>query len=419
MRFRLSRYFKRHTLLLLSCVTLILFFLIEFPPRFQNEKTDDVIGSMGLYSSTIVEVKETEINIYEDPNFVPDFTENLDLVKLSAWGYEPKETWHQHYQDLFRKYNMNWTSKSYPEMKCDEHFKESLVENMDVISNYPLNVPEKYLQELFLDERGIAELSKPVPNPMKYPVFVTAASSNHYRESQGMIKSYHQLLEIHPDLKMIYFDIGLTDTQRTELSKYCKCEVRTYEVGKYPPHAADKRGFAWKPVLIQTVLKEYDLVMWMDASVIYEGTSLDEVSLRTRQRGIQAMHGASAVCERTAKNSFDFLKEKPCLFNLPEVEATWIVISRNRFTLEYIMKPWVSCGLSYNCMAFKGSDFYLGCLGSRKFHRCHRFDQSILGIIVNRLFQEKRRVVEFDVAPILHIQRNAHTNYFEQLKKHS
>ncbi|XP_060070912.1 uncharacterized protein LOC132550837 [Ylistrum balloti] len=410
MRFRLSRYLKRRTLLLLSLTSIALFFVTEFPPRFQSDNTEDDTLNVGLNS-----IKKDIV--YEDPDFIPDFTQDLDLVKLSAWGYKPKNTWHQYYQHLFRKYNMNWTRNSYPEIKCDKKFEETLDGNMEVISNYPLNVPEKYLEELSLDEKGIEKLSKPVLNPRKYPVFVTAASSNHYKESQGMIKTYHQLLNIHPDLKLIYFDIGLTDAQRTELSTYCKCEVRIYESSKYPPHAAEKRGFAWKPILIQTVLKEYDLVMWMDASVVYEGTSLDEVSFRTRQRGIQAMHGAGAVCERTSKISFDFLKEDPCLFNLPEVEATWIVISRNRFTLEYLMKPWVSCGLTYNCMTFKNSNFYLGCIGNRKFHRCHRFDQSILGIIINRLFHEQRRVVEFDVAPVLHIQRNAQSHYFEQLKK--
>ncbi|XP_069108310.1 uncharacterized protein [Argopecten irradians] len=422
MKIRLSRYLKRHTLLLLTCGIILLFFLFEFPPKFQKDITDEVNDSLRSSAEVIAKAKKSvssklEMNMYEDPNFVPDFTEDLDLVKLSEWGYKPKNTWHQHFQNLFRKYNMNWTRNSYSDIKCDEQFKETLDENMEVISKYPLNVPEKYLKDLSLDELGIEELSKPELNPRKYPVFVTAASSNHYKESQGMIKTYHKLLKIHPDLKLIYFDIGLTDAEITELKKYCKCEVRKYESEKYPPHCANKGGFAWKPIIIQTVLQEYDLVMWMDSSVLYEGTPLDEVSLRTRQRGIQAMHGAGAVCERTTKKSFDYLREKPCLFNLPEVEATWIVISRNRFTLEYVMKPWVSCGLSYNCMEFKNSQLYKGCMGFSKFHKCHRFDQSILGIIINRLFHEQRRVVEFDVAPILHLKRYSTYDYFEALKK--
>lgn len=398
----------------------VIFFFDTFPPSGNTElKAKLGVIENKLYPVNMTNGKATETanRKFYDSETLPGFKDEWNIAELCAWGYEPKETWHRHFQSIFYKYNMTWTEKSFPELKCNATFKPTLTENMDVISSYPFDIPEKYLDELSLNKKGIDELSKPADDPIKYPVFVTACSSIHYTESQGLIQTYHQLLRVHPDLKMIYYDLGLTSEQRNELKKYCMCEVRTFDARKYPSHVAARMGYAWKPVIIQTVLKEYDLVMWMDASIRYNGNPLDEVSLRTRQRGVQGMHGLAAIFTRTSKKSFEYLKETPCLYNFPEVEAGWLSISRNRFTLEFVMKPWVSCALAYNCMVYRGSDRNLTCSGRQTYHKCHRFDQSILGIIVNRLFHEQRRVVEFDVAPILSLNRGHHPKYFEELKK--
>lgn len=353
-----------------------------------------------LYGHYTITMKTTEKakQIRYDPEAVPEFTDELDVADLCAWGQEPKETWNRHYQSVFHTYNVALASKSYPELECNATFKLTLTENMDVVSNYHFNSSDKYLQELLLNKEGIEELSKPVAKPRKYPVFVTAASSNDYLESQGLIQAYHKLLKVHPDLELIYYDLGLFDEQRRKLKKYCRCEVRRFDFGKYPSYVALFHGYAWKPIIIQTVLKEYDFVMFMDASVRFSGYLLDEISLLSRQRGIQIRPGRGAVCQRTLQFTFEFLHETPCLFNFPDVPTGLVSISRNRFTLEYILKPWVLCALSYGCMI--NNDSYKTwnrlCSGRVKYHDCHRHEQSVLGILVSRLFHKYRNLLVYE-----------------------
>lgn len=363
------------------------------------------IAKCAIHTINVTTVAK-QIQIQYDPTEEQDrFKDHLEIAKLCTWGNEPKASWQQHFHNIFHKYNMTLTGKSYPELKCNATFKPTLMENMDVVLNYQFDISDTHLERLSLDKKGIDELSKPVANPRKYPILVTASSSNHYRESQGLIQTYHKLLTVHPELEMIFYDIGLTCDQRQELMKYCKCEVRTFEVEKYPTHVSEKRGYAWKPVIIQTVLKEYDFVMWVDASIRFKRKPLDEVSLLARQRGIQTMHSGGAICQMTSKISFEYLGETPCLFNLPEIQGGWMLISRNRFTLEYIMKPWASCGLSYNCMVYDNSLGNLYCKSRQTYHDCHRFDQSILGIVLSRLFNQQRHIVDFNVSSIFSIVR--------------
>jgi hypothetical protein len=43
---------------------------------------------------------------------------------------------------------------------------------------------------------------------------VTAVSANHYGESQGLIKDIHQqLLYFYPEIKLVVYDLGLTNAQ--------------------------------------------------------------------------------------------------------------------------------------------------------------------------------------------------------------
>ena len=64
-------------------------------------------------------------------------------------------------------------------------------------------------------------------------VVVTAASNNHYAESQDMIGSVQKFL---PNTKLIVYDLGLTQKQKEKLHRYCNVEVRPFQFENYPPH---------------------------------------------------------------------------------------------------------------------------------------------------------------------------------------
>jgi hypothetical protein len=93
-------------------------------------------------------------------------------------------------------------------------------------------------------------------------VVVIAVSANHYGESQALIKDIHQqLLYFYPEIKLIVYDLGLTNAQWLAMHRYCKCEVRTFEFDKYPDHVKDLKGCTWKPIIIQLMLREYNFII--------------------------------------------------------------------------------------------------------------------------------------------------------------
>ena len=94
---------------------------------------------------------------------------------------------------------------------------------------------------------------------------VTAISSDHFKEVQDMI---HSAQKNAPNTKIFVYDLGLKKHERKILSDHCFVEVRTFPFSKYPSHF---RGLAlneaWKPIIINELAKEYDVILYGDASL--------------------------------------------------------------------------------------------------------------------------------------------------------
>ena len=96
-------------------------------------------------------------------------------------------------------------------------------------------------------------------------VVVTAISSNHFEEAQDMIHSAQKNV---PSTTILVYDLGLNENERKNLSHHCHVEVRTFPFEKYPPHfRALALNEAWKPIIINELTKEYDVILYGDASL--------------------------------------------------------------------------------------------------------------------------------------------------------
>ena len=111
---------------------------------------------------------------------------------------------------------------------------------------------------------------------------------------------------------------------------------------------------------------------------------LDQIFDNSRTLGVQATVGFGPIAARTSNKTFNFLKESPCAFrNTNEFEATFIIIYANDFIMQHFMIPWISCALTEQCMAPIN---LIGCHNDQVYFDCHRFDQSVLSILMARLF---------------------------------
>ena len=74
------------------------------------------------------------------------------------------------------------------------------------------------------------------------------------------------------------------------------------------------------------MLREYSFIIWNDASLRYNGKQygLIKVFKDTRKHELQIMGGGmSSITSRISKNTFEVLKEDPCIFsNYVEIHAT-------------------------------------------------------------------------------------------------
>ncbi|KAK3085707.1 hypothetical protein FSP39_007599 [Pinctada imbricata] len=298
-------------------------------------------------------------------------------------------------------------------------FPKSLEENLKIVTDYRFNVPLDYQRFLKLDVDGIENLKKRILGKT-IPVIATAVSSNHFREIQSLIENIHENVMKTFDMKFILYDIGLTEPEAKIIQKNCRCDYRKFPFHKFPDHVRILRGYTWKPIIIQLVLIEYDFIMWVDASIRFHGNVLDSLFKEAYETEIKILPGGGSIADRTYGFTFNALGEDPCFFRRKEYSASCILIRRTNFTLHGILKPWVSCALQYGCMTSDNVEKIIDCrrnglLSDVPLHRCHRFDQSVISILLTRLFNDNNDFLLIKYKEYLSKKRRLTSDYLEKL----
>lgn len=129
--------------------------------------------------------------------------------------------------------------------------------------------------------------------------------------------------------------------------------------------------------------------MWMDASIRFLTSNLDPMFAQARKNGLVLGPSGGSIAMRTHPSTFQYLQELPCTFlKTDEYQANFLLIYGNKFISDHFLRPWVSCALTVGCMAPEhGHESFIHCGKHGKvYHDCHRFDQSVVGILVYRLF---------------------------------
>ncbi|XP_059162970.1 uncharacterized protein LOC131946294 [Physella acuta] len=254
-------------------------------------------------------------------------------------------------------------------------------------------------------------------------IFVSASSSNHYDEMQDMFYNLHQT--VYPrvnNFTVVLFDIGLTEEQRIMTEKHCRCQVVNFSYEMFPPHVREKLCYSWKPLLIRaTIEKARRLLVYQDNSIRWTDR-IQQVLDRALDIGIQNFRcaGAARIPLNTIIQTFNYFGEAPCAFNMyPEFLATVSVYRKDVFSIRAVLEPWARCALEPECMCpvIPPKKVKL-CAGEYKDHRCHRFDQSALGMITAKIFgPEIYRVLAPDFSRFLGVNRGSRKpDYFNSTK---
>lgn len=222
-------------------------------------------------------------------------------------------------------------------------------------------------------------------------VVVTAFSNNHHDEAMDFIASVQRFM---PGIRIIVYDLGLTATKKEFVSSLCNVELRHFRFEDYPAHVRNLMNYSWKVILLKEVAKEYEVILWGDASVrIHSGAMKDGVlPFLLKFPFVDGPNHPWPIISITRDEMLRYLdfkmtREEARKKVLGTVQATCFVMwmeSKMRMFLEH----WLDCALHVECMAPAGSK--IGCdmnlLHRRQFANCHRYDQSALNVLLLRDF---------------------------------
>ncbi len=229
-------------------------------------------------------------------------------------------------------------------------------------------------------------------------VFVNAISRNHFKEAHNLFGSIQQEM---PGAKIIIYDIGLTKRQRAELRKICNVELRTFNFGKYPPHVQQNAltNYAWKPLIINEVAQEYEIVVYTDSSIRFL-TSLKEhvfpyfLTTNLTLLGLPIGVGSSNIVQYTHNDTLLYLNlTREELTDLGQIQFGFAVFWMSNDVVRSILDEWVDCATHENCIAPKGAltnhpdcGKKLGGPSATVYCGSHRFDQSAINLILYKRY---------------------------------
>ena len=224
-------------------------------------------------------------------------------------------------------------------------------------------------------------------------VAVTSLASNHFAEAQD---NFGSLQKYFPHLKIIVYDIGLTESDRNQLVTYCNVEVRNFPFDKYPDHVRNLGTYAFKPLAVSEVAREYDVILYGDSSVRMKSSDMATVLKSiVKFPFVSGSPHWPAIVSLTHDGMLEYLHMKQSrreLVNFVGTQAGVWLMWANSLMKKRVINAWVDCALNKRCIAPEGAlvgpcnlnDW--GSLNVGNYVGCHRFDQSALNMIFAREF---------------------------------
>lgn len=298
-------------------------------------------------------------------------------VGLVFWAVLPNQRIHRLDVESMRRYRpppQSNVSTVGRRMEVNEELWSRMVEGYFV----PLLFPSRVDRARSVEEAGQF-------------VFVTAASRTFYVKSLSAIYSVQTLF---PEKKIIFYDLEdedhRTDFIRNQMSAICGVTYRSFNFRLYPEHVRRLRLYAWKPIIIYEVLKEFEGVLWIDSSIRFETNNLSAVISNG------AFNGGVTLLSSTGHSNYAVTHPQMYVF-LPtsldgmihsvQHEANCVLVHRTRFAVSAVVWWWVLCALDPLCIAPTARTTCDNPYRSPAvYSNCHRFDQSALNVLLANQF---------------------------------
>ncbi|CAJ0950524.1 unnamed protein product, partial [Mesorhabditis belari] len=214
---------------------------------------------------------------------------------------------------------------------------------------------------------------------------VTYASENHFDEVKMMLITWRRS---QPTVRIVFFSMGLQDTQMKELQTLCNVTVRRLDFDKYPPHVKNFRNYAFKIAVMRESYLEFPFFFIMDTSlrptVPADFLSFLRASAKKEIHPFAMTHPTNrSNSELTHFGMYAYLDIVKTLNNRRQFEAGSVLIRQDPYSAE-ILKWAILCAFTKECI----DPLERRCNVTRGISSCHQYDQSMLNILTYNALQE-------------------------------
>lgn len=204
----------------------------------------------------------------------------------------------------------------------------------------------------------------------RHAVLVTAASSNHSLSLKQFLRT------VPNNIHTIVYDIGLLTTELSALrAEFPLVEIRTFHFDAYPSHvhltSPDAGAYAWKPILISDVCKEFSnhYVLWCDAgNMLYD---LSSTIRAIQQCGVYSSITSGRVRDWTHPRCLLNLVVPASYLDRPMRNAACVGLDTSHPLVRRFVDEWKSYALNKEVILPEGAN-----------RSNHRWDQSILTYLI-------------------------------------
>lgn len=157
----------------------------------------------------------------------------------------------------------------------------------------------------------------------------------------------------------------------------------------------------------------------MDSSVRFVTSELDSALDYSRRNSVLffTIARTASIAQHTDHQMMQYLQEDTCKFRyFSAIRAGFLLFYYDDVT-NILIDAWAACALNENCMCPPGSATKLLCKVSNKADgNCHRFDQSMMSILLRRLYHDQKDYPLVDTPfRVYEVHRGERVQYFKTL----
>lgn len=357
--------------------------------------------------------------------FGPSLLDKSELELKEALNFAGVDTKHRIIADINGTTCSSW-KQAYVKPPCHKSNSDKCVNDF-----LPSNPRDRVASMLLRKNLHISPAHRHILKEMQAKVdgfydliVVSAVSSNHFTESQAMLKNLHETALpalAYLTIAVVVYDIGLSESEKVEYETYCRCKLIRFPFERFPPHFKTLKCFGWKPVVVRAHADNCHYVMWMDASVRFlEPEGLLKSLTLADTYGVQ-QNRATFIRNpfRALPSIFHFFGDSPCAhLSFAQAESNWGIYRRSPLVTGVILDSWAACGLQAACTCPVDPRLVQSCRlrdnATLQIGYCMR-PQSAISIILSKLYLEHYYAVARYRKNFMRIARGDKFEYFKHI----